>query len=195
VDYRPDLAAARTLLAAARADRKSALWTAFGPNLQAAYSVGAIGTQVNNDTSGLHLQERGSAGVGMAVDGSAIARTSVAASDVRTAALQVEQQLDRVRAQVVANQQASATSAALIPIAREQFESAEEALRLARANLDAGTMLLVDVLQTQDEFDNARLRHVQAVARYNQSQVNLLASLGIPPSAPAGPATRPVASR
>ena len=40
-------------------------------------------------------------------------------------------------------------------------------------------MLLLDVLQAEDELDNARLRYAQAVARYNQSQVRLLASLGL----------------
>jgi outer membrane protein TolC len=181
VEHRPDLAAARTLLAAARADRKAALWSVFGPNLQAAYSVGAIQTTVNNDTSGFRMQERGGASAGLAVSPAAIAQSSISASNARAAALQSERTLDQVRAQVVSAQQAALTNAALIPIAKEQLDSAEEALRLARANQTAGTMLLLDVLQTQDQFDNARLRYTQAVARYNQSQVNLLASLGVPP--------------
>jgi outer membrane protein TolC len=191
VEHRPDLQAARTLLAAAKADRKSALWSVLGPNLQAAYTYGGIGTQVNGDTTGLHQQERGTVGAGFNVSPSAFGQTTIASANARSAAIDVEQRLDQVRAQVVAAQQSSLTNAALIPIAREQFESAEEALRLARANLDAGTMLLVDVLQTQDESDNARLRYVQAVARYNQSQVNLLASLGLPAPAGATPTTRP----
>jgi outer membrane protein len=193
VEHRPDLQAARTLLAAAKADRKSAMWSVFGPNLQAAYTYGGIATQVNGDTTGLHQQERGTVGAGLTVSPSAFGQTTVATANERTAALDVERRLDVVRAQVVAAQQTSVTNAALIPIAREQYESAEEALRLARANLNAGTMLLVDVLQTQDEFDNARLRYVQAVARYNQSQVNLLASLGVPNAPTATPATQPTA--
>jgi outer membrane protein TolC len=191
VEYRPDLAAARTLLAAAKADRKAALWTAFGPNLQAAYSVGALATRHNDDTTGFHRTERGTVGAGTNFGAGTYAQTRIAAADARTAAIQVERRLDEIRAQVVANQQASLTHAALIPIARQQFESAEEALRLTRANQQAGTMLLTDVLTTQDQLDNARLRHVEAVARYNQSQINLLASLGLPTPATPSPTTRP----
>jgi outer membrane protein TolC len=40
-------------------------------------------------------------------------------------------------------------------------------------------MLLLEVLQAEDELDGARLRYAQAVAHYNQSQIRLLASLGL----------------
>jgi outer membrane protein TolC len=40
-------------------------------------------------------------------------------------------------------------------------------------------MLLLDVLQAEDLVDSARLRHAEAVLRYNQSQVKLLAALGL----------------
>jgi outer membrane protein TolC len=74
---------------------------------------------------------------------------------------------------------ASGTNTQLIPIAREQVEAADEALRLAQTNLKSGTMLLIDVLQAQNELDAARLRFADAVIRYNQSQVTLLAALGL----------------
>ena len=51
--------------------------------------------------------------------------------------------------------------------------------RLAEANLKTGTMLLLDVLTAQDLLEAARLRYGNAVTHYNQSQVNLLAALGI----------------
>ena len=57
--------------------------------------------------------------------------------------------------------------------------AAEEALRLGEANLRAGTMTTLDVLQAQDAATQARLRYAEAVVRYNQSQVNLLAALGL----------------
>src|SRR5207237_8244521 len=110
---------------------------------------------------------------------STFGQVKVARATSAIAAIDVERRLDQVRAQIVSAQQASAISSRLIPIAREQVEAAEEAMRLAQANLNAGTMLLLDVLQAEDELDNARLRYAQAVARYNQSQVRLLASLGL----------------
>jgi outer membrane protein TolC len=52
-------------------------------------------------------------------------------------------------------------------------------------------MLLLDVLQAQNELDTARLRYADAVVRYNQSQVNLLASLGLLDAPALSPATQP----
>ncbi|MCH8054394.1 MAG: hypothetical protein IH895_10055, partial [Planctomycetes bacterium] len=43
----------------------------------------------------------------------------------------------------------------------------------------AGTMTTLDVLQAQDAASQARLRYAEAVVRYNQSEVDLLASLGL----------------
>ncbi|UCC28991.1 MAG: TolC family protein, partial [Phycisphaerales bacterium] len=57
--------------------------------------------------------------------------------------------------------------------------SAAEALRLSEANLQAGTMTTLDVLQAQEAASHARLRHAEAVVHHNQSQVNLLAALGL----------------
>ena len=137
---------------------------------------------------------------GFALGLSTFGQMKIAKSDVRTAALRVERQLIDLRGQVVAAQQSSATAAAVIPIAQEQVRSAEDALRLAQANLNAGTMLLLDVLQAEDEVDTARLRYAQAVVRYNQHQVNLLASLGlmdaerISVAASATPTTAPAAT-
>jgi len=64
-------------------------------------------------------------------------------------------------------------------MAKQQVTSAEGALRLTQKNLQAGTGLTIDVLQAQDAADQARLRYATAVVRYNQSQVNLLAALGL----------------
>jgi outer membrane protein TolC len=179
VRYRPDLRAARELLAAADADEGAVTWGALGPQLQAAYTYGGLQTRVHGNTSPLYEQQRGSASAGFALGLSTFGQMKIAKSDVRTAALRVERQLIELRGQVVAAQQSSATAAAVIPIAQEQVRSAEDALRLAQANLNAGTMLLLDVLQAEDEVDTARLRYAQAVVRYNQHQVNLLASLGL----------------
>jgi outer membrane protein TolC len=200
VRYRPDLRAARELLAAADADEGAVTWGALGPQLQAAYTYGGLQTRVHGNTSPLYEQQRGSASAGFALGLSTFGQMKIAKSDVRTAALRVERQLIELRGQVVAAQQSSATAAAVIPIAQEQVRSAEDALRLAQANLNAGTMLLLDVLQAEDEVDAARLRYAQAVVHYNQHQVNLLASLGlmdaerISVASSAAPTTAPAAT-
>ena len=179
VEHRPDLRSARSLLAAAKADTGAVTWGALGPQLQAAYSAGALRTEVGGQTLGPHEQQKASASAGFALGLSTFGQVKAANANARAAALDVERRLDQVRAQIVSAQQDSAASALLIPIASEQVAAAEEALRLAQANVTAGTMLLLDVLQAEDELDNARLRYARAVAHYNQSQVRLLAALGL----------------
>ena len=179
VVHRPDLQAARTLLAAAGADKGSVAWGALGPQLQAAYTYGGLEANVSGDSSGLQEQQKASASAGFNFGLTTFGQMKISRANLRAAATQVEQQLDQIRAQVVRAQLASGTNTQLIPIAREQVEAAEEALRLAQANLKSGTMLLIDVLQAQNEVDAARLRFADAVIRYNQSQVTLLAALGL----------------
>ncbi|MDB5297726.1 MAG: TolC family protein [Phycisphaerales bacterium] len=179
VQYRPDLKAARILLAAAEADKGAVVWGALGPQLQAAYTYGGLGTRGRFQTAGIHEQQRASPSAGFALGLSTFGNVKTAGATLRSAALDAERQLEEVRAGVVAAQQASLTNAALVPFATEQVQSAEEALRLAQANLKEGTLLLLDVLQAEDQLDAARLRYADAVAHYNQSQVNLMAALGL----------------
>lgn len=179
VEHRPDLEAARMLLAAAKADKGAVVWGALGPQLQAAYTYGGIGTNGRFADTGIQEQQRGSASAGFALGASTFGNVKTASATLRSTSLQVERRLDEVRTQVVAAQQNSLTNAAIVPIAQEQVQSADEALRLAQANLKQGTMLLVDVLNAEDLLESARLRYADAVLHYNQSQINLLAALGL----------------
>ena len=171
---------------------------ALGPQLQAAYSYGGISTDGRFQETGLREQQRGTLGASFAIGASTFGQMKSAGANLHSVALDAERALDHVRMEVVSAQQSSLSNAALIPIAAEQVRSAEEALRLAQANLDQGTMLLLDVLQAEDLADSARLRRAEAVLRYNQSQVNLLAALGLleadrlsPPPSSAAAATQP----
>jgi outer membrane protein TolC len=155
------------------------LWGGVGPQVQAGYSYGGIGGSALGDSFSLHQQDKASASAGFAFGLSTFGQVKSASAAQQLASLDVQRQLDTVRAAVVAAQQTSLTSAKLIPMARQQVDAAQEALRLAQANLRAGTMLAVDVLQAQDAVDQARLRYVDAVVHYNQAQVNLLAALGL----------------
>jgi outer membrane protein TolC len=177
--HRPDLEAARRLLAAATSERKSVAWGALGPQLQAAYTYGGIEPRLSGDSLGLQEQKRGSASLGWALGLSTFGQIKLSRANARIAATQVEQQLDQIRAQVVKAQLTSRTTAQLLPIAENQVESAEEALRLSQSNLEHGNGLLLEVLQSQNEVDSARLRYADAVVRYNQSQITLLASIGL----------------
>jgi outer membrane protein TolC len=177
--YRPELEAARSLLKAAEADRGAVAWGALGPQIQANYSAGGIAGSAPGGSFSLHEQQKAYASAGFAFGLSTFGQLKAAAAGEQLASLDVQRQLDLVRAAVVAAQQTSLTNAKLIPMARQQVDAAQEALRLTEANLRAGTMLAIDVLQAEDAVDQARLRFVDAVVHYNQSQVELLAALGL----------------
>jgi len=177
--YRPDLNAIRSLLLASQADTGAAVWGGVGPQLQAAYTVDGLKTYTPGRHHDWKEQQKAGVGAGVALGPSTFGNLKTAQANERSAAIDVQRQTDLVRAAVVSAQQASATNAKLIPVARQQLDSAQEALRLTQANLKAGTALLLDVLQAENAVEDARLRYVTAVVHYNQSQVNLLAALGL----------------
>jgi outer membrane protein TolC len=177
--HRPDLAAARTLLEAAKADDRAAIWSALGPQLLAAYSYGSIETRSGGETSGPHSRNVAAAGAGAAVSPTVFGQAHAADADVRSAALDVEARLLRVRGEVVAAQQASLTNAALIPIATAQVRAAEESLHLSQAGLQAGTTLLLETIQAEQEVASASVSMAAAVVHYDQAQVDLLSAVGL----------------
>jgi len=178
VRYRPDLEAVRTLWAASQAEKGSAVWGGLGPQIQAAQTFAPPPpTRAAVDT--LYRQPKYLATGGFNWSAATFGRIKSAIANVELAGLDLDRQLDQVRAAVVSAHQASLTAAKVIPIATQQVTSAEEALRLTQENLKAGTGLTIDVLQAERAADRARLRYATAMVRYNQSQVNLLAALGL----------------
>jgi outer membrane protein TolC len=179
VEWRPDLKNVRDLAAAATADRKATAWGGFGPQVQAGYQYGGVSSETPQQNFGLHEQQRAYANLGWAIGVSTFGQIKTASAVERQALLEIDRQLDQVRAQVVRTSEESQTNTKLIPMAKQQVESAQEALRLAQENLRVGTMLALDVLQAQDALSVSRVRYAEAVARYNQSQVNLVAAIGL----------------
>lgn len=127
----------------------------------------------------LREQQRGRASVGWRLSLSAFGNLKIANARQEQSRLRALHRLDVVRAQVVTASQASKANIQLVQLAGHQVEAADEALRLSQANLQAGTMTTLDVLQSQDAAMKARLRHAEAIVNYNKSQVNLLAALGL----------------
>lgn len=183
VEHRDDLQGVRALMAAAAADRKSAFWNGFSPTVQATGLVGAIGARADvNGTAhdyGLRGTESGAVSAGWSIGLSSFGNLRTARASEQSAYLDAKQRVEAVRSEVVDAQQESAAQSALIAKAREQLQYGQDALRLARANLQVGTMTTLDVLHAQTVLAQARLRFSQAVLRYNQAQVKLLAAIGI----------------
>jgi multidrug efflux system outer membrane protein len=186
VRYRPDLQAVRTLLEAAEADKGATIWGGLGPQLQAtrvyappppATGYPPAGAALTKDT--MYRQPKYQATGGFNWSLATFGRIRSAAANVNVASLEVDRQLEQVQAVVVTTHQAVLVAKKAVPIAKQQVTSAEEALRLTQKNLLAGTGLLVEVLQAQDAADQARLQYATTFVQYNQSQVNLLAALGL----------------
>jgi outer membrane protein TolC len=177
--HRPDLQGVKSSAAAAAADRKSTLWGGVSPQLQGSYQVGRLSSETPGQSFAFQEQQHGNASVGWLLSPTLMGKVKTAKANERDAALEVERRFEQVRAQVVRSAQDSATNAKIIPIAQQQVTTAQEALRLAQSNLGVGTALTVDVLQAEDALDDAQLRYANAATAYNQSQVNLLAALGL----------------
>jgi outer membrane protein TolC len=179
VAWREDLKTVRSLVGASRADRGAVAWGGLGPQIQGGYSYGGISSDTATQNFPLRDQRRGYGSAGFTLGLGTFGQIKTANAAERQAVLAAEKQLDVVRAEVVKAMQAGATQAKLVPMAAQQVAAAQAALDLAQANLRAGTMLTLDVLQAQDSVDEARLRYADAVVRYNQSQINLLAAMGL----------------
>ena len=176
---RPDLKAARSLSLAAQADTGASVWGGIGPQLQAGYAADALKTTIPGHHYSWKEQQKAGVGAGFALGMSTFGNLKTAKALERSSELDVTRQLDTVRAAVVSAQQNSVANAKLIPVALQQLNSAQEALRLTQTNLQAGTALVIDVLQAENAVEDARLRYVTAIVHYNKSQVNLLAALGV----------------
>ena len=186
VEYRPDLASVRSLIEAADADHGAVWWGGFGPGFQASYTIGGIGGHINSgpgllapSRAGLQTTQQFRAAGAFRLSASTFGNLRTADAVEAQTILEGERLLDQVQAQVVTSLQAIRANSKLIGQAQRQVDAAEEALRQSQAGLTSGTLTTLDVLQAEDSVAQANLRYAHAVVGYNQSQVDLLASLGL----------------
>jgi outer membrane protein TolC len=124
-------------------------------------------------------QQRFTATTGARWSVSAFGDLKAAGAGKEQAVLAAERALLVVKTEVIDALQASRLNRKLIDLADRQTKAAEEALRLTEANLQAGAMTTLDVLQAQDAVAQARLRYAESMVRFNQSEVNLMAAVGL----------------
>jgi len=165
VRYRPDLEAVRTLWAATQADKGSAIWGGLGPKVQAAGTF-EPSAPTSSPVDTMYRQQRYLATGGFTLSVATFGRIKAAVANTKIAGLDLDIKLDQVQAAVISADQATRTAAKAIPVASRQVASAEEALRLTQANLEAGTALTIDVLQAEDAADQARFNYANAVVGY-----------------------------
>lgn len=185
VEHREDLQSVRLLAEARRADEQAARWRSLGPVV----GVTAQAASISSDADGVaglgdvqqgpDGQARFGAGLGWRLDPAEIGGLSTFEAAGDLAGLEAWRKLQEVRAQVVREDQESRAQRALAVHARQELAAADEAVRLTRASLRAGSMTTLEVLHAQSGLEQARLRNAAAIVRHNQAQVRMLAALGL----------------
>ena len=185
LEHRDDLHAARTLVVAARNEKKSTWWGGLGASTQVGVQSGGILGQAHNvkgsgvEHFDLEPQDRLNASARWKLGLFTFGELKNSKAAEQQAYIEAERKLDLAKAEVVRAMQDGRSYASLIEKSNQQLKAADEAVRLSGANLRAGTMTVLDVLTSQTTLASARLRHYESIVRYNQAQVNLLAALGM----------------
>jgi outer membrane protein TolC len=86
---------------------------------------------------------------------------------------------DRLQASVAGSYQELVLARQTLDPSQRELRAAESALRIAKANYEGGLLPENDLLLAQQGADQARLRRLAAVARFNQAQLQLLAESGV----------------
>ena len=187
VEYRPDLKGVHVLIDAARADKKSMLWGGLGPQFsvgqqESGYRGQADKIALNGVTKDREFsyikQDRTVASAAWKFGLSTFGDVKTANATQRVAILEARKKLDSVRGEVVKALEDIKAQRQVLPLAQEQVTSAAEALRLSDIGLKNGAATTLDVLHAQGILTGGRLRYAEAVCRYNEAQINLLAAIG-----------------
>lgn len=160
---------------AARNEASAVRWSVWGPEVAAGAAFGVLGKSFGT------LDERDSwivsAGWTFSLGGPGRIEAADARADQAEIALRRFQ--DRLQASVAGSYQELVLSRQQIEPSQRELTAAENALRIARANYEGGLLAETDLLLVQQGADQARLRRLGSVARYNQAQLQLLADSGV----------------
>lgn len=177
---RPDLAAVRQRLGASDAAKAATLFAGLGPQLQGNGQL-ANTPPAAQVTDTMFRQQLYGASATLTLSASLIGRLQGANAAKALAGLEVERNLEAVRAGVVSAQQGRIASTRSLPLAAAQLQAAQSAYDLARTNLQAGTAVMHDVLLALNDLVSAREAYDLAVADDSETQVQLLYAIGETP--------------
>ncbi|HVE42975.1 MAG TPA: TolC family protein [Planctomycetota bacterium] len=174
-ERRPEIHSYQAAREAARNDVSAARWSVWGPEVSAGAAWGGLGKSFGS------VDERESWIVSVGWTFSLGGPGRIEAAEARTAQADIalERFRDRLQASVAASFQELALARQSLDPAQREVTAAEAALRIARANYEGGLLPENDLLLAQQAADQARLRRLAVVARYNQSQLQLLADSGV----------------
>ncbi len=167
--------ALRSNLEAARNEETATKWSVWGPEVMVAGLYGGGGTSYGT------FDDRRSwiAGLGWTFSLGGPGRIEAANARTEQAGIGLQRFRDRLQASVAAAYQDLVLSRQHLEPAQRELTAAESALRIAGANYQGGLLPETDLLLAQQSAARARLNRVSAVARFNQSQLTLLAEAGV----------------
>lgn len=173
-DRRQEVFALQQTREAATDEASAVRWSVWGPEVSAGASFGVLGKSFST------MDERYSwlvaAGWTFSLGGPG--RIEAADARLEQAAIALRRFQDRLQASVAGAYQELLLARQQMDPSQRELTAAENALRIAKANYEGGVLPETDLLLTQQAADQARLRRLSAVARFNQSQLLLLAESG-----------------
>ena len=172
---RPELTALADARQAAQRDASAARWNAWGPSVVLAAGYGQLGTTIGNAEE----REGWSVGLNWTLSAASFGRIDAADAHASSAGLASQRFSEHLRIVVeTAYREVQLYRDQLEPSQRE-LDSAELALRIANARFNGGVLPATDLLLAQQAADDARIRRVATIVRYNQAQTHLLAEAGM----------------
>lgn len=174
-ERRPEGFALQSSREAARSDASATRWSVWGPEVSAGAAVGGLGGSFGT----IDDREAWFVSVGWTFSLGGPGRIDAADARVDQADLSLIRFRERLRASVAGTYQELVLARQQLDPAQRELTAAENALRIARANYEGGLLPENDLLLAQQGADQARLRRLGAVARYNKAQLQLLAESGV----------------
>lgn len=174
-ERRPEILAYQSSRQAALEEASATRWSVWGPEVAAGAAWGGLGKSFGtvDDRAGWLVS------VGWTFSLGGPGRIEAAEARAEQAEIALERFRDRLQASVASSYQELTLARQNLDPAQRELGAAENALRIARANYEGGLLPENDLLLAQQAADQARLRRLAAVARFNQAQLQLLADSGV----------------
>lgn len=175
---RKDIKAIKNKLLAMK-NEKRAIYTEFAPKPRVFYQFQNQGTARAGlgEANVLGLYVDVSLGQNLGVG--TITRAKAKAHEICSVEYDLINKLRNIKEELLDSYYNSKLLLKRIELTNEQVEYATQSVKLAEMRLDAGTGILIDVIQAQSQKTVARIEHLQAVIDYNINQIELLFDEGI----------------
>jgi outer membrane protein TolC len=174
-DRRSEIFAYQASREAAQNDVSATRWSVWGPEVAAGAAWGGLGKSFGT----VDDRENWIVSLGWTFSLGGPGRIEAAKARAQQADISLGRFRDRLQASVAGSYQELVLARQTLDPAQRELKAAENALRIARANYEGGLLPENDLLLAQQGADQARLRRLAAVARFNQAQLQLLAESGV----------------